>query len=950
MTKIEFTHGKYVLLLILFVGLPLFAPMSGQAMENTFLSHIRQLTYQGRRAGEGYFSADGQQLVFQSERENSNPFFQIYTLDLKTGNSHRISTGKGKTTCAFFHPISDRILFSSTHHDSHSTEKQQAEFDFRASVKKQRYSWDYDEDMEIYTANRLGQKLRRLTNRVGYDAEAAYSPNGKYIVFCSLRSAYPINQLSRADQKRLEIDPAYFGEIYLMNSDGSKIRRLTHQPGYDGGPFFSPDGKRIIWRRFTQDGLAADIFTMNLDGTDQKQITDFKSMSWSPYFHPSGEYVIFASNKLGFSNFELYLVDVKGGHQPVRVTDNDGFDGLPVFSPDGKQLCWTSNRTDNKQSQLFLADWNHPVARKSIMDSPRGKPFAFQSDITISDLQSQVRFLASDDLVGRMTGSPENRKAAEYIGQYLKQCGLQPLSDNYFQSFEFTAGVEVASGGNLFELHLANSVERLTIGTSYQPLSFTANRTISGEVVFAGYGLQVPGESFGSYDGLDVAGKVVLVFRYIPESVSMERRQQLNRYAGLRYKAMIARERGAKALLVITGPNSPNAGQLVPLSFDTSLTSGIVAASINGQIAGNFFALAGTDTKSVQQQLDVENPHAKTNFAIPGLRVKIITNVDRIAKNDQNVVGVLPGQIDEYIMVGAHYDHIGRGEVGSLAKKGEEGEIHNGADDNASGTAAVLEIAHAMPRDRNRGSIFAFWSGEELGLIGSSLFTEQPLIDLRKIVAYVNLDMIGRLRNNRLLVQGVGSSTQWTSLIEKHNVAIDLQLVVSDDPYLPTDVTAFYPKNIPVINLFTGGHENYNRPTDDPDTLNYNGLQRISQFATNIVADLANLETRLAYTKVKTKQSNVGSRNALRIYLGTIPDYTGNIVGVKLSGVRIDSPADKAGIRGKDVIVELAGQQITNIYDYTYVIDALKVGEETAIIVSRQGERVSLIIVPTVRN
>ena len=160
----------------------------------------------------------------------------------------------------------------------------------------------------------------------------------------------------------------------------------------------------------------------------------------------------------------------------------------------------------------------------------------------------------------------------------------------------------------------------------------------------------------------------------------------------------------------------------------------------------------------------------------------------------------------------------------------------------------------------------------------------------------------------------------------------------------------FYPKNIPVINLFTGGHENYNRPTDDPDTLNYNGLQRISQFATNIVADLANLETRLAYTKVKTKQSNVGSRDALRIYLGTIPDYTDNIVGVKLSGVRIDSPADKAGIRGKDVIVELAGQQITNIYDYTCVIDALKVGEETAIIVSRQGERVSLIIVPTVRN
>ena len=222
--------------------------------EARFLSNIRQLTYDGKRAGEGYFSEDGNALIFQSEREPDNPFYQIYLLNLLTGDTHRVSPGVGKTTCAFFRPGSDEVLYASTHHDVFAEAKQKEELKFRASGKERRYSWDYDEAMDIFSANRDGSNLTQLTDAHGYDAEGSYSPDGKYIVFCSLRDAYPKSELSPKDLKQLEVDPAYFGEIYIMNADGSNQERLTNSPGYDGGPFFTPDGEHIVWRHFSKDG------------------------------------------------------------------------------------------------------------------------------------------------------------------------------------------------------------------------------------------------------------------------------------------------------------------------------------------------------------------------------------------------------------------------------------------------------------------------------------------------------------------------------------------------------------------------------------------------------------------------------------------------------------------------------------------------------------------------
>ena len=941
--------------------------------QGAFLSRVRQLTFEGRRSGEGYFSADGSRLIFQSEREAGNPFYQIYTLDFETGDSARVSPGHGKTTCAFFHPGGGRVLFGSTHHDPQAKAKQKAELDFRASGKERRYSWDYDETMDIFTANVDGSGLRRLTTARGYDAEAGYSPDGSRIVFASTRSAYA-DDLSDEEKKLREVDLSYFGEIYIMNADGSGQTRLTRTPGYDGGPFFSPDGSRIVWRRFNKSGAVAEIHTMKPDGSDIRKITNFKSMSWAPYFHPSGDYIIFASNKLGFTNFELYLVDAPGQREPVRVTERAGFDGLPVFSPDGTRLCWTSNATPEKQSQLFLANWDHRGALAALGQAPEriASQAALSPGVSIDNLKEHVAYLASDELEGRRTGSKGIRKAADYIRQHLTKSGLQPIGpeqDSFNHTFEFTGGVELVKPENKMTLRGHTGEDQIfELDKDFRPLAFSANGGVEGEVVFTGYGLSKPGElgvGYNSYGGLDVKDKIVMVLRYVPEDISIDRRQELNRYAGLRYKALIARNNGAKALLVVTGPNSPNPGSLAKLSFDSSMAgAGIPVISISGKVGNSLVQFYGKSLKQLQSSLDKENPHAVHGLSLPGIVLSIKTSLKRIRQKDNNLVAVLPPTSQaptnmpiEYVMLGAHYDHLGRGETGGFGVKGEEGMVHNGADDNASGVATLLEMAsslakrqEARPEEFQRGVIFSFWSGEELGLIGSARYAAKPTVNLSNVIAYLNFDMVGRLRDNKLTLQGVGSSSAWKKLIERRNVLAGFNLTLQQDPYLPTDTTSFYPKGIPVLAWFTGSHKEYHRPADDTDTLNFEGLERITKFAGDMVRDLAGGGDRPDYLKVE-KSDQGGSRDAIRVYLGTIPDYASeDVKGVLLTGVRGGGPADKAGLKGGDVIVHFAGKDITNIYDYTYALDAVKVGKPVGIEVLRKGKRVKLSITPAARK
>lgn len=959
--------------------------------EAAFLSNARQLTFEGRRSGEGYFSQDGTKLVFQSEREPGNPFYQIYLLDLETGDTTRISPGHGKTTCAWMHPDGDRILFASTHEDPQSEALQKAEYEERAGSRVRKYAWDYDEHFDLFEYRLSTQSLRNLTATRGYDAEGAYSPDGKAIVFASNRHAYEAD-LDQEDRQRLQIDKQYFMDLYTADADGSNVRRLTDTPGYDGGPFFSADGAQICWRRFTPKGDQAEVWVMKADGSDQRQLTRLGAMSWAPYFHPSGEYLIFTTNLQGFGNFELYLVDARGERDPVRVTFTDGFDGLPVFSPDGSKLAWTSGRGAGGESQIWLADWNHEAARAALGLAGEDKAPAMpeikppdlrltSKDIRAEDLRLHVEYLASDALEGRLTGTRGEQLATEYVAGAMEQAGLQPFGeDGWFEPFEFTAGVALGPG-NVLTLQGAGDGSDAKVEADWRPLSFSETGPVEAAgVVFAGYGIETPESAtaaggdklapYSSYAHLDVEGKWVIVLRYLPEGISKERRNELARYASLRHKALTARQKGARGLIVVSGPNSKVTDQLVPLAFDASLaSSGLAAISVTDALADRLLKSAGKTVKELQDQLDTGE--LMGGLPCEGVLIAADIDIQQEKKTGRNVLGVLPAREkpDFHIpplLVGAHVDHLGsKGGSSSRAKGDELNQIHHGADDNASGTAGLLEIAQWLAEQKRAGKvqlardvIFAAWSGEELGLLGSNHFVSSLAKMIKgdssarlegMMAACLNMDMIGRF-NKTLVLQGVGSSPIWPGEIEKRNAPIGLPLTLQKDAHLPTDSTSFYLRGIPILNAFTGAHEDYHMPSDTADKLDYDKAADIARLMGLIARSIASSHELPPYEAMEAPR-NEGSRGGLRAYLGTIPDYAqGDIVGVKLSGVSPVGPAAKAGIKAGDIIIKLAGQEVKNIYDYTYLMGDLKIGEETEIIVQREGREVPLKITPQSRD
>jgi hypothetical protein len=585
-----------------------------------------------------------------------------------------------------------------------------------------------------------------------------------------------------------------------------------------------------------------------------------------------------------------------------------------------------------------------------------------QAPATQSRTRAHVETLASEKFEGRMTGSAGEKLAADYLVGELRKMGARPLpgTTDFRIPFTFTAGSK--DGGSTLTVRRGSGPEGWNFAGSanIQALSFSDNGEVTGPVVFAGYGLVVPeAQNFGydSYVGLDVKDKIVVVLRYFPEDADQKTRGILARYADLRYKAQAARQRGAKGMLVVTGPRSPNAGAVVPMSFDTAMAgSGLVAASISGDAAAPIFTAAGKPLEAVQKDLDGGNPHV-AGFAVPEITVSLTSNVVRQQQTGHNVIAYLPatvppiGVAKPWIAAGAHYDHLGRGGAGnSLADQQDLNRIHHGADDNASGTSAVLAIGETLSQQpRRRHVLLAFWSGEELGLLGSNAFVTKPPVPNDQLAAYLNFDMVGRVADNRLTVQATGSSSSWPRLLEQANVAAGFDLTLQEDPYQPTDVTSFNSVSVPSLAFFTGAHAEYHKPSDTAEKINYEDLDRIVELASSIVTRLMAAPDAPQFTKVEQKMET-GGRAGLRLFTGTIPDYASDVKGLLLGGVIGGGPAEQAGLAKGDVIIEIAGQSITNIYDYTYALELLKIGQPAKVIYMRSGEKRETTLTPAARK
>jgi len=579
-----------------------------------------------------------------------------------------------------------------------------------------------------------------------------------------------------------------------------------------------------------------------------------------------------------------------------------------------------------------------------------------------SRTRAAVEFLASDRLEGRDTGSPGERLAGEYIAMQLARAGAKPLPGrrDMFMPFEFTAGTR-DGGSNLTIRGAGGASQAFRGGEQVQALSFSDDASISGAVVFAGYGLVVPeSQDFGydSYAGLDVKDKIVLVLHYFPEDTDAKTKATLARYSDLRYKALAARQRGAKGLLIVTGPRSPNAGQTLRMASDTALSgSGIPAATISGAVANALFAGAAKTLAAAQEEFDSGNPHV-AGFAL-ATSVDLATKVVREKQTGRNVVAYLPADPASrvpdagrpWVIVGAHYDHLGHGMRGtSLADKTEAGQIHHGADDNASGTAAVLAIADALGKQRMRRNVmFTLWSGEEIGLVGSNAFVTTPPVPLAQVAAYLNFDMVGRMQNNRLAADGVASSPVWSRILERANVAAGFDLATNPDPYQPTDSSNFNQAGLPTLFFTTGSHTDYHRPSDTADKIDYEDLDRIVDFAAAVIQAVANVDMAPEFTKVEPPQTGA-TLAGVRVTTGTIPDYTTETKGLMLAGVVGGGPAEKAGLMKGDVIIEIAGQSITNIYDYTFALELLKADTPVKVVFTRNGDRREVQLTPAGRR
>ncbi len=559
-------------------------------------------------------------------------------------------------------------------------------------------------------------------------------------------------------------------------------------------------------------------------------------------------------------------------------------------------------------------------------------------EITSDEIIHHISYLASDELKGRMTGTPELYKAADYLKKEFESYGLKPFYDgSYFQEFPFIKKIELGSNNSL-SISSEKEISPIAL-KEFTPLAFSDNLNIKGELVFAGYGISAKDLNYDDYANIDAKDKIVVAFRNQPDIKNPH--SKFDQYSSLRYKTTNARDKGAIGIIFIN-TNDKTDDPLIELKYDNAAKISEISAI---QVKRN--VLDFLQLNDLQNKIDSTlTPHS---FLVePKVIVNISTDVNEVKGTSVNVGAYIEPTTDkypdEYLVIGAHFDHLGLGEQNSLYVG--QPMIHNGADDNASGTSGLLELAEKFASDKNkidRKIIFIAFSGEELGLLGSAYTVNHFPIPIENAVTMINLDMIGRLNDkNDLIVYGTGTSSNWKSLLDDKN-DFDLNLTFNDEGFGPSDQSSFYGKKIPVLFFFTGTHSDYHKPSDDTEKINSIGEQKVLNYVYDVAEAVDNASIKPDYISVAKKDT--GRMGGTKVYVGTVPDFAGDVDGYKLGGVTDGSPAAKAGLKAGDIIIQFGDKKISNIYDFTYALGNYVPGDKVNVLVKRGAEELKFDIV-----
>lgn len=567
-----------------------------------------------------------------------------------------------------------------------------------------------------------------------------------------------------------------------------------------------------------------------------------------------------------------------------------------------------------------------------------------------------VRYLAGPDLKGRGTGTPELEKAAQYIAKQFQRLGLKPVDGRKFlQEFPVTTNARLGKN-NAVELTIGGDRGKLKPDSQFIPFNFSTSGTFEGNVVFAGYGITAKEYNYDDYSGIDAKGKFVLLLRHEPQEFddkSVFSGKVYTEHSQFFSKAVNAKMHGALGVILVNdqGNHSSDADELENFAKTVGpRDAGIPFVQIKADQAEKLLAGTGKSLKEISQAID--DGLKPRSFALPAtVKVKTVTDLRRDTKIVHNVIGLLPGETNEYVVIGAHYDHLGFGEQFSMAPS-LAGTPHPGADDNASGTAGVLELARyfaAQPKQK-RGILFMTYSGEELGLLGSSHYVNNPLLPLTDAVAMINMDMIGRIREGKVYIGGTGTGTTFQSILDSAAKSTPLKLEFSDTTgYGSSDHTSFTTKQVPVLFFFSGLHADYHKPSDTWDKIEAKPAVQLLKTVAGITERLANGD-RPQYVKVEPPKANPhaagsgsgSSGGGYGPYFGSIPDFAEPPTGVRFSDVRAGSPAEKAGLKPGDIMIGWDDKTIGNLYDFTYALRGSKVGDVVKVKVLRDAKPIEV--------